>query len=102
MSEQINDEMQSVAGALAKQQGTTTIGNAIAGMKRQLAGVSKNELIRQWIGLYAKTIQLQKQIDVLKAERVEANKLLDDANSSNSKNQLIETDSSESERTKNV
>lgn len=56
-----------------KSQRLQNIENAVADVKRQLRAESKSEIIRQWIALYAQTVnlaeenqKLQKQIDKLK------------------------------------
>ena len=59
----------------------TNLENAIADMKRQLRAESKASLIRQWIGLYAQVVQLEKENETLKEE----NKKLKTAESSAAK-----------------
>lgn len=53
-------------GMVNQKKESQSLGNAIADMKRQLRSESKSELIRQWIGLYAKAALLQKEVDELK------------------------------------
>jgi hypothetical protein len=53
---------------LPKPQKPVSIDNAVADMKRQLAKESKNNLIRQWIGLYAQVVQLAQENEKLKSQ----------------------------------